>query len=61
MCYFVEPLIPVSGAIGGVNKSTAAKSIGIAIGTMALIIISFIIGWIIFTLCQKKGLFYSDK
>ena len=61
MCFFVEPLIPVSSAIGGVNKLTAGKSIGIAIGIMALIFVLVIACWIIFTLCQKKGLFYSDK
>ena len=50
-----------SDAISGINKSTAGKSIGIAIGVMAALIILVLIGWAISILCKKKGIFYSDK
>lgn len=62
MCHCVEPLIPVaSDAISGINKSTAGKSIGIAVGVMASLVISVLICWGISILCKKKGIFYSDK
>ena len=50
-----------SDAISGINKSTAGKSIGIAIGVMVLLVILVLVCWAVSILCKKKGLFYSDK
>ena len=62
MCHCVEPLIPVaSDVITGINKSTAGKSIGIAVGVMASLVIVVLICWATSLVCKKKGIFYSDK